>query len=75
MPTKLDTHVVLNEERLSAWQPDGPTGGKCLWEMHGVWAYDERFKTSIVLREHYFNRHPLTGDKVSSLSYLNFIVV
>jgi len=68
MPTKLDKHVVLNEERLSAWREDGPTGGKCLWEMHGVWAYDERFKTSVVLREHYFNRHPLTGDKVSCCS-------
>ncbi|KIM25743.1 glycoside hydrolase family 5 protein [Serendipita vermifera MAFF 305830] len=64
MPTKLDKHVMFNEAKLSAWRPDGPTGGKCLWEMHGVWGYDEKYKTSIVLREHYFNRHPLSGEKI-----------
>jgi hypothetical protein len=64
VPTKMDKHVLLNEEKLSAWREDGPTAGKCLWEMHGVWTYDERFKTAIVLREHYFNNHPETGQKV-----------
>lgn len=65
MPTKIERHVLLNQEKVSAWRPDGPTGGKCLWEMHGVWAYDEKFKTAIVLREHYFNNNPQTGGKVS----------
>jgi hypothetical protein len=64
VPTKMDKHVLLNQEKLSAWREDGPTAGKCLWEMHGVWTYDEKHKTAIVLREHYFNNHPETGQKV-----------
>ncbi|PVF93070.1 glycoside hydrolase [Serendipita vermifera] len=64
IPTKVEDHKLLNEQKLSAWREDGPTEGKCLWEMHGVWVYDEKFKTPIVLRENYFKKHPMTGEKI-----------
>lgn len=64
MPTKVDKHVMVNEQKVSVWRADGPTEGKCLWAMHGVWIYDEKYKVPMVLRENYFNNNPLTGDKV-----------
>ncbi|KAG8793614.1 hypothetical protein FRC17_008418, partial [Serendipita sp. 399] len=64
MPTKIENHQTLNKEAQCVWRPDGPTAGKCLWEMHGVWAYDEKYKTAMVLREHYFKKHPETGEKI-----------
>ena len=45
---------------------DGPTGGKCVWEMHGVWGWDRTKEEAVVLRESYFSKHPLTGVKVRS---------
>ena len=47
-----------------AWRKDGPTNGKCVWEMHGVWGYDVLKKEGVVLRENYFVKHPMTGKKV-----------
>lgn len=47
-----------------AWRKDGPTDGKCVWEMHGVWGYDVLKKEGVVLRENYFVKHPMTGKKV-----------
>lgn len=48
-----------------AWRKDGPTNGKCVWEMHGVWGYDVLKKEGVVLRENYFVKHPMTGKKVA----------
>jgi hypothetical protein len=70
IPTKVVDHKLLNEKKVSAWREDGPTEGKCLWAMHGVWVFDEKFKTPIVLRENYFKKHPMTGEKVCLLFYV-----
>ena len=49
-----------------AWRKDGPTDGKCVWEMHRVWGYDVLKKEGVVLRENYFAKHPMTGEKVTT---------
>ena len=65
MPTRLTSHKVLNPKGVSAWRTDGPTGGRCLWEMHGVWGWDTSKKCGVVLRENYFRQDPITGKDVS----------
>ncbi|KAL6302254.1 glycoside hydrolase superfamily [Sparassis latifolia] len=63
-PTRLTSQKVINTSRQKAWRDDGPTEGRCLWEMHGVWGWDKIKNTSVVLRESYFKKHPMTGQKV-----------
>ncbi|KAG9308311.1 glycoside hydrolase family 5 protein [Chiua virens] len=63
MPTRLTSHNVLNSDKQSAWKVDGPTQGKCVWEMHGVWGWDKSKSEGVVLRENYFTKHPITGRK------------
>jgi hypothetical protein len=64
MPTRLTSHEILNPDGVKAWRADGPTGGRCLWEMHDVWRWDETKNTGVVLRENYFVQDPMTGKKV-----------
>ncbi|KIJ64803.1 glycoside hydrolase family 5 protein [Hydnomerulius pinastri MD-312] len=64
MPTRQTSRSVLNGASRAAWRPDGPTGGKCVWEMHGVWGWDKVKNEGVVLRENYFVKHPVTGRKV-----------
>lgn len=64
MPTKQTSTVTLNPNGRKVWDPSGITGGKCIWELHGVWGWDERKNEGIVLRENYFKKHPLTGKAV-----------
>ncbi|KAK7680349.1 hypothetical protein QCA50_016589 [Cerrena zonata] len=64
MPSKQTSTVTLNPDGRKVWNPAGPSNGKCIWEMHGVWGWDERKKEGIVLRENYFKRHPMSGKDV-----------
>lgn len=66
IPTRLTSTRVLNIAGRNAWQKDGPTGGRCLWEMHGVWAWDSSRDEGVVLRENYFSNDPMTGRKVTA---------
>ena len=70
MPTRLTSTSVLNSANRKAWRENGPTGGRDLWEMHGVWGYDMQKKAGVVLRENYFVRDPMTNKPVSFLSAL-----
>ncbi|KAJ3716397.1 glycoside hydrolase superfamily [Lentinula raphanica] len=63
MPTRKTGSAVLNMEKRKVWKEDGPTKGRCLWEMHGVWGWDKNKNTAIVLRENYFKKHPTTTGK------------
>ncbi|CAE7100847.1 unnamed protein product [Rhizoctonia solani] len=60
-PTRIGKHVLRNEQGVKAWRANGPTQGKCVWEMHGVWGWDIKKCEPVPLREHYFERHPDTG--------------
>ncbi|PFH50868.1 glycoside hydrolase family 5 protein [Amanita thiersii Skay4041] len=64
MPTSRTSQTLLNTEGRKSWRTDGPTGGECLWEMHGVWGWDIKKKEAVVLRENYFVKHPLTNKKI-----------
>ncbi|KAG8216122.1 glycoside hydrolase family 5 protein [Butyriboletus roseoflavus] len=64
MPTRMTSHNVLNSDKHSAWRHDGPTRGKCVWGMHGVWGWDKTKSEGVVLRENYFAKHPVSGRKV-----------
>ncbi|EJD01855.1 glycoside hydrolase family 5 protein [Fomitiporia mediterranea MF3/22] len=64
MPTKLTSFELLNTEEINVWRTDGPTGGKCLWEIHGVWGWDKHKKEAVALRESYFEKHPMTDKMV-----------
>ncbi|KAI0356759.1 glycoside hydrolase [Trametes cingulata] len=64
MPTRLTSHRVINTAGQKAWRDDGPTQGKCLWEMHGVWGWDQKKDEGVVLRENYFKRDPQTGRDI-----------
>ncbi|KAJ2925710.1 hypothetical protein H1R20_g11384, partial [Candolleomyces eurysporus] len=62
MPTKLSGHTLLNANRIKAWKDDGPTKGKCVWQMHSVWEWDYRKNEGVVLQENYFRVHPATKE-------------
>ncbi|CDO77352.1 Glycoside Hydrolase Family 5 protein [Trametes cinnabarina] len=64
MPTRLTSQRVINTAGQKAWRDDGPTEGKCLWEMHGVWGWDQKKNEGVVLRENYFKRDPSTGRDI-----------
>ncbi|KAF5343043.1 hypothetical protein D9758_011120 [Tetrapyrgos nigripes] len=64
MPTRNTGRALLNQEKRVVWKEDGPTGGKCLWEIHGVWSWDRNKNEAVVLRENYFKKHPMTGKEV-----------
>ena len=64
MPTKCTGQELLNPQGRKAWREDGPTGGRDLWEMHGVWGWDSAKNAGAVLRENYFVNDPATGRKV-----------
>lgn len=68
VPTRKTSDGVLNSDKRSAWRLDGPTKGKCVWEMHGVWGWDRSKNEGVVLRENYFTKHPVSGRKVDLLS-------
>jgi hypothetical protein len=63
MPTKLTHYTLLNKKGVKAWAPDGPTQGRCVWEYHDVWRWSKATDKPVNLREHYFRRHPDTGEK------------
>lgn len=67
VPTRLTTHETLNKSGRNVWRADGPTQGRCLWEMHGVWGWDNNKNEGVVLRESYFIKDPMTNKKVSAI--------
>ncbi|ESK91213.1 glycoside hydrolase family 5 protein [Moniliophthora roreri MCA 2997] len=64
MPTRKTGQATLNTEGRKVWRPDGPTQGKCIWEMHGVWGWCKNKDEAVMLRENYFVKHPMTGAKI-----------
>ncbi|KAG5644275.1 hypothetical protein DXG03_008760 [Asterophora parasitica] len=64
MPTRKTSHAVLNPHGRSVWRPDGPSQGKCIWEMHDVWGWCKNKNEAVVLRENYFINDPVTGRKI-----------
>ncbi|KAG8879270.1 hypothetical protein FRB97_001800 [Tulasnella sp. 331] len=62
--TKLSNHKLRNPNGRKVWRKDGPTGGECLWRMHGVWQWDEKKKEPVVVKENYFDRMPNEDRKV-----------
>ncbi|KAI0293137.1 glycoside hydrolase family 5 protein [Multifurca ochricompacta] len=64
MPTRRTGKTLLNPQGRKAWREDGPTGGQDLWEMHGVWEWDDTKNIGKVLRESYFVNDPTTGRKI-----------
>ncbi|KAI0697370.1 glycoside hydrolase family 5 protein [Cytidiella melzeri] len=64
MPTRLTGKEVLNPAGKKVWLEDGPTQGRCLWEMHGVWGWDKNKNEGVVLRESYFIKDPMTNKKI-----------
>lgn len=46
------------------WRRDGPSAGKCIWELHDVWGWDKVRNEGVMLRENYFKYNPVTGKKV-----------
>ncbi|KAK0458583.1 glycoside hydrolase [Desarmillaria tabescens] len=64
MPTRKTSSAILNTEGEKVWRPDGPSQGQCIWEMHGVWGWDVNKKEGVILRENYFVKHPMTGQKI-----------
>jgi len=65
MPTRCNE--LLNPQGCKAWREDGPTGGRALWEMHGVWEWDSTKHAGTVLSETYFVNDLVTGRKVCLL--------
>jgi hypothetical protein len=55
-PTRHTSDVLVNPDGRCVWRKDGPTRGRCIWEMMGVWGWDEGKKEPVVLREHYFSK-------------------
>ncbi|KAG6846502.1 hypothetical protein H0H93_013557, partial [Arthromyces matolae] len=64
LPTRQTSTAILNPHGRSAWRPDGPSGGKCIWELHDVWGWDRTRDEPVLLRENYFVKNPATGSKM-----------
>ena len=64
MPTRRTGRSLLNPQGRKAWSDDGPTGGRDLWEIHGVWEWDGAGNSGVVLADKYFVNDPVTGRKV-----------
>ncbi|KAF9023012.1 glycoside hydrolase family 5 protein [Hymenopellis radicata] len=64
MPTRKTGQCLLNPEGAKVWREDGPSQGACIWEMHGVWGWDNSKKEAVALRESYFINHPMDGHKI-----------
>lgn len=64
LPTRKTSQRIINTSGQKAWRADGPTQGKCLWEMHGVWGWDQKKDEGVVLRENYFKRDPHSGREI-----------
>ncbi|TFK32388.1 glycoside hydrolase [Crucibulum laeve] len=64
MPTRKTSTALLNPKGRKVWREDGPTKGQCLWEMHDVWGWCKNKDQAVVLRESYFQKHPLTNEKI-----------
>lgn len=76
VPTRKNGSRLLNPSGKKVWREDGPTEGKCLWEMHNVWGWDVKKNDGVVLRESYFKNHPATGKKVTStLEFLPYYAI
>ncbi|KAI5480839.1 glycoside hydrolase family 5 protein [Pseudohyphozyma bogoriensis] len=63
--------VTAKSHQVLLTPPNGRTawkaGVKCIWEDHGVWAWDPkrgRFGEPVVLKMEYFTKHPETGKEV-----------
>jgi hypothetical protein len=69
MPTTLSGHTLLNTARVKAWRVDGPTQGKCVWQQHSVWEWDEKKEEGVVLQEGYFRVHPGSKEPVSLFDF------
>ena len=67
MPTRRTSSVMLNPHRKSVWRPNGPSSGRCIWELHDVWGWDKNRDEGVILRENYFKFDPATGKKVHVL--------
>ncbi|KZT50302.1 glycoside hydrolase family 5 protein [Calocera cornea HHB12733] len=63
-PTRHTGSRVLNTKGKKVWTEDGPTGGECVWEMHGVWGWDKAKGEAVTLRETYFVKDPRTDKPV-----------
>ncbi|KIJ90671.1 glycoside hydrolase family 5 protein [Laccaria amethystina LaAM-08-1] len=64
MPTQKTSTTLLDTYKRKAWRPDGPTSGRCLWELHHVWGWDNVGNQPVVLQENYFSKNSVTGKKV-----------
>ncbi|KIJ89385.1 glycoside hydrolase family 5 protein [Laccaria amethystina LaAM-08-1] len=57
MPTQKTSTTLLDTYKRKAWRSDGPTSGRCFWELHHVSGWDN-------VQENYFNKNSVTGKKV-----------
>ena len=55
LPTRRTSSAVLNPAGARVWRADGPTQGRCVWEMHGVWGWDRKKEEGVVLLDQWFN--------------------
>lgn len=69
-PTLKRGTVRLNKNGRRVWREDGPTKGRCLWEMMGVWGWDEEKKRAVALREKYFSHKEEADEEVGRSSLL-----
>ncbi|CAM1510681.1 Fc.00g010160.m01.CDS01 [Cosmosporella sp. VM-42] len=74
-PTRISHRSVVDPKGRSAWlshdpntSPFGSQGmGQCVWKAHGVWEWDDKKQTPVVLRPEYFDtdhRPGREGQKV-----------
>ena len=71
-PTRLTSATTRNLNGRKAWSDTGPTDGQCLWELHGVWGWDNRKQEGVILRENYFAKSPIDGHEVRIVPCLVF---
>ncbi|KAF9531115.1 cytoplasmic protein [Crepidotus variabilis] len=64
VPTKRTHSTLINTAGVKAWRPDGPTGGRCVWEYHDVWRWSNASNKAVSLRENYFRMHPDSGKEI-----------
>lgn len=76
-PTRISHHASVDPKGRSAWlgdisaaTVDKPLGlGRCIWRAHGVWDWDEKKKSPVVLRPDYFEFDHRLGREGSKIEW------
>ncbi|KAH7144284.1 glycoside hydrolase superfamily [Dactylonectria estremocensis] len=72
-PTRVSHKSIVDPKGRSAWLVDEGEArrgmGQCVWRAHGVWEWDEKKKTPVVLNKEYFDTDHRPGRQGNKIEW------